>query len=283
MSLCVYSSGTPVRQALKETAVNMSGNTILVTGGSSGIGLELAGRLLELGNVVIVTGRDAGKLAGAQRLLPQLHTIQSDAADPDAIVRLHQTVTRQFPALNVLVNNAGCMRKINLHAADHDIYDITREIDVNLVAPIRMVRQFLPHLKRQPSAAIVNVSSGLAFVPLAISPVYSATKAAVHSFTQSLRMQLKSTNVKVFELAPPAADTALFHGDFTEADVQGVTPMAVATLADHAIAGLRKDVYEIRPGLANALRLMSRVAPQLILRQLSRSVDSMLSEPQSHA
>jgi uncharacterized oxidoreductase len=257
--------------------VNMSGNTILVTGGSSGIGLELASRLVALKNVVIVTGRDGEKLASAQRRLPELHTIQSDAADAEAIVRLYETVTRDFPALNVLINNAGVMRKINFHAPLPDLYDITREIDINLVAPIRMVKQFLPHLKQKPTAAIVNVSSGLAFVPFAISPVYSATKAAIHSFTQSLRVQLKNTRVKVFELAPPGTDTPLFRGDFTEEDVKGVTPMAVATLARHAIEGMSKDVYEIRPGLANALKLMSRVAPQFILKQLSKSADNMLA------
>jgi uncharacterized oxidoreductase len=263
--------------------VDMSGNTILVTGGSSGIGLELASRLVALENVVIVTGRDGEKLDRARRRLPQLHTVQSDGADAAAIVRLHQTVTRDFPALNVLINNAGSMRKINIHASAPDLYDITREIEINLVAPIRMVKQFLPHLKQKRAAAIVNVSSGLAFVPLAISPVYSATKAAVHSFTQSLRVQLKNTRVKVFELAPPGTDTPLFRGDFTEDDVKGITPMDVATLAGHAIDGMSKDVYEIRPGLANALKLMSRVAPQFILKQLSKSADNMLAETKTEA
>jgi uncharacterized oxidoreductase len=263
--------------------MNLSGNTILVTGGSSGIGLELARRLLALENVVVVTGTDAGKLADAKRRLPHLHTIQSDAADPAAIGRLYQTVTQQFPALNVLINNAGIMRKINLHGPAPDVHDITREIEINLVAPIRMVKQFLPHLKQQHAAAIINVSSGLAFVPLAISPVYSATKAAIHSFTQSLRVQLKNTRIKVFELAPPGTDTALFRGDFTAEDVKGVTPMPVTRLVEHAIAGLRADVYEIRPGLANALKLMSRVAPQFILKQLSRSADAMLAERSGEA
>lgn len=258
--------------------MKMSGNTILITGGSAGIGLELARRLVVLDNVVIVTGRDGGKLEEARRLHPQLHTFPSDAADPEALVHLHQTLIARFPALNVLINNAGIMRKINLHDPTPDLYDITREIDVNLAAPIRMVKQFLPHLKRQRTAAVVNVSSGLAFVPLAIAPVYSATKAAMHSFTQSLRIQLKNTAVKVFELAPPGTDTALFKGDFSADDVKGVTPMAVETLGKHAIAGLSQDVYEIRPGLANALKLMSRVAPQFILGQLSRSVDGMLAQ-----
>ena len=258
--------------------MDLSGNTILLTGGSSGIGLELARRLLELQNVVIVTGRDAGKLAGAKGRLPQLHTLQSDAADPEAAVQLHRTVTERFPALNVLINNAGIMRKINLHSPSPDVYDITREIETNLAAPIRMIRLFLPHLKQNKNAAIVNVSSGLAFVPFAISPVYSATKAGIHSYTQSLRAQLKNTPIKVFELAPPATDTPLFRGDFTEDDVKGVTPMEVTTLVGHAIEGLRKDVYEIRPGLANALKLMSRVAPQFIFKQLSKSVDKMVAQ-----
>jgi uncharacterized oxidoreductase len=261
--------------------MDVSDNTILITGGTSGIGLELATRFLALNNTVIVTGRDPQKLQRAQRQLPGIHAIQSDAGDAEAIRRLHGKLTLEFPALNVLINNAGIMRKLNLHDPVIDLNDVTREIDINLMGPIRMVQQFLPSLKKQRAAAIVNVSSGLAFVPLPISPVYSASKAAIHSFTLSLRIQLKNTRVKVFELAPPGTDTPLFRGDFSEEDVKGVAPMDVKTLADHAIKGLRKDTYEIRPGAANVLKLMSRIAPQLILGQLGKSADLMLAETKS--
>jgi uncharacterized oxidoreductase len=258
--------------------MEMSGNTILITGGTSGIGLALATKFLELHNTVIVTGRNQDKLDETKKKLSNVHTIRSDASDPKAIVALFEQVTKDFPDLNILVNNAGIMRKINLHDEGGDLADITREIDINLSAPIHLVKQFLPHLKSKPAAAIINVSSGLAFVPLPISPVYCATKAGLHSFTESLRVQLKHTKVKVFELAPPATETKLLRGEFASADLGDVKTMDVNVLADHAINGLRKDVLEIRPGQANALKFMSRFAPGFILKQLAKSADLMLAQ-----
>jgi len=242
--------------------------TILITGGASGIGLELARLLLQRGNVVIVTGRDRQKLDEAKRQLPGLHTIQSDVSDPAAIVALHETVTAQFPALDILINNAGIMRDLNLNTA-RGLLDVTREIEINLNGPIRMIQQFLAHLGRRKDALIVNVSSGLAFVPFPISPVYSATKAGLHSYTQSLRVQLAGSNVTVVELAPPAVETPLLRNEF-DAEMKGQTVMDVKVLAERAIAGIEAGKLEIRPGLSNALKLMSRIAPQLILNQMAK-------------
>jgi uncharacterized oxidoreductase len=149
----------------------LSGNTVLITGGSSGIGYEFAVQLLKRGNTVIVTGRDRGKLEQAQKNLPSLHTIQSDLGDSGAIPLLFDAVVEKFPRLNVLINNAGIMRKINLLDESHTVDDISREIETNLTGTVRMVTQFLQHLMRQNGAAIVNVSSGLAFVPLPIAPI----------------------------------------------------------------------------------------------------------------
>lgn len=258
--------------------MKMSDNTILITGGTSGIGLELAMQLLNLGNTVIITGRDQAKLDSIKATLPNLHTMLSDVSDPAAIVALYNHVTTDFPALNVLINNAGIMRKINLHDQNDDLASITREIETNLLGTIWMAKQFLPQLKTQKSAAIVNVTSGLAFVPLPISPVYCAAKAGIHSFTQSLRIQLKNTSIQVFELAPPATETPLFKGDFTAADLSVTKNMAVQVLVQQAIRGLSKDVLEIRPGLSNFLKLMSRVAPQWMLKQLGKSTDTMLAQ-----
>jgi uncharacterized oxidoreductase len=139
-----------------------------------------------------------------------------------------------------------------------------------------MVKRFLPQLKKMPSAAIVNVSSGLAFVPLPSSPVYCATKAALNSFSRSLRVQLKKTNVKVFELAPPATETELF--DAKSPDMDGVAIMKVDELVREFLKGFAKDQLEIRPGQANSLKLMNRVAPEFILAQLSKPVDRMLAK-----
>jgi uncharacterized oxidoreductase len=173
------------------------------------------------------------------------------------------------------VNNAGIMRKINFHQTPSDLKELTREIEINLNGTIWMTSQFLPHLKEQKAAAVINVSSGLAFVPMAIAPVYCASKAAIHSYTRSLRIQLKNTNITVFELVPPATETPLFRGGFSDDDVNGVKTMPVETLAALALAGIEKGTPEIRPGLSNVLMIMSRVAPNFIFKKLNRPVDQM--------
>ncbi|WOI44658.1 SDR family NAD(P)-dependent oxidoreductase [Acidovorax sp. BLS4] len=258
--------------------MDISNNTVLITGGSSGIGLELAKQLLHLGNTVIVTGRNPAKLAAVSRSLPGIHTRVCDVADPASIRAMHQPLPQEFPALNVVIHCAGIMRKINLQSPTDDLQGLTQEVETNLKGTLWVNQMFLPHLKKQPRAAIVNVSSGLAFVPMAIAPIYCATKAGLHAYTRSLRLQLKRTRVQVFELAPPGTDTSLFSGDFTKEDVGGVTPMPVETLVKHALAGLRKDTLEIRPGLSNVLKIASRIAPNFMFAQLGKSVDLMMRD-----
>jgi uncharacterized oxidoreductase len=256
--------------------MKLSNNTILITGGASGIGFELASQFLALKNTVLITGRDQGRLDVAKAKLPGVHTFASDASNAIAIGALFDKVTREYPALNVLINNAGIMHEINLQTAKPSD-DLCAEIETNLNGPIRMIQRFLPHLKNQPEAAIMNVSSGLAFVPLPTSPAYCATKAGLHSFTLSLRVQLKNTKVKVFELAPPATDTPLLDQSHPE-DFKGIRIMSVAEMVQRAIKGFENDEMEIRPGPSNQLKLMNRIAPQFILDQLSKPVDRMLAE-----
>ena len=248
--------------------MKLDNRTILITGGTSGIGLELARQLLLRGNTVIVTGRSQENLDTAQTILPSLHIFRSDVSNPAAIMELHENLLRQFPALDTLINNAGIMRNLDLNQ-DRALDDVTWEIDINLSGPIRMVQQFLPHLKTRKGALIVNVSSGLAFIPISISPIYCATKAAVHSFTQSLRAQLASSGISVIELAPPGVETPLFRGEFAE-EMRGQKGMDVAVLVRHAIAGIDAGRLEIRPGLSNVLKLMSRIAPQFMFNQMAR-------------
>jgi len=181
---------------------------------------------------------------------------------------LRDQVLGRFPGLDVLVNNAGIMRNLDLNQ-DRDLVDVTREIEINLCGPVRMVQSFLPHLKGRKDAMIINVSSGLAFIPLPLSPVYCATKAAIHSFSQSLRAQLRGTGVAVIELAPPAVETPLFRGEF-EAEMKGEKGMDVKVLARKAITGIEAGKLEIRPGLSNVLKTMSRVAPQFMFNQLAK-------------
>lgn len=242
--------------------------TILITGGTSGIGLALARQLIARGNTVLVTGRDQAKLDAAKRALPGVHVFKSDVSDPAEIVALHGAVIAQFPALDVLVNNAGIMRNVKLNEP-HDLTDLTREIETNLSGPLRMIQQFLPHLTSRGEALIVNVSSGLAFVPMSIAPVYSATKAAMHSYTQSLRLQLAGSGVAVIELAPPGVETPLFRTEFA-AETKGMKGMDVEVLARKAIAGIEAGTPEIRPGQSNALKAMSRIAPNFMARQMAK-------------
>src|ERR1700745_3178659 len=255
--------------------MKLRSNTILITGGGSGIGYELTKQLTALGNTILITGRDQAKLDRAKAAFQKVHTFRSDVSDPKAIASLYEKVTEQFPELNILINNAGIMREINVHDKAGSLEDITREIEINLSGPIRMVKQFLPHLKTKSDAAIMNVTSLLAFVPLPISPVYCATKAGLHSFTESLRVQLKNTKVRVFELAPPAARTELVDASNTE-DMKVVTIMKVQDMIKVAVKGIQTDRFEIRPGQANQLKMMSRVAPGFILKQMRRSADLML-------
>src|ERR1700692_2560491 len=239
--------------------MKLTNNTILITGGASGIGYELTKQLTALGNTILITGRDQAKMDRAKAAFPKIHTFQSDVSDPEAIATLYEEVTKQFPELNILINNAGIMRKINVHDKAGSLEDITREIETNLIGPIRMVKQFLPHLKTKSEAAIMNVSSSLAFVALPIAPVYCATKAGLHSFTESLRVQLKTTKVKVFELAPPATQTDLL-GDFDSEDMKGVSIMTVKDMVESAVKGLRTDRPEINRGQGSRGRIRRRRA-----------------------
>lgn len=256
--------------------MELKNNTILITGGTSGIGIELARQLIAHGNTVVVTGRDVGRLEKAKQTLPQVHTIQSDASKTDNIASLFEQVMRDFPAMNILINNAGIMRTINLNKPQ-DSDDLTTEIETNLNGPIRMIEKFLPHLKSKPAAAIVNVTSGLAFVPLPTSPIYCATKAALHSYTLSLRVQLKRTNVHVFELAPPATETPLLS-EMTPEERKGISIMKVEDMVAVAMKGMENDTLEIRPGQSNQLKWMNRIAPGFIHKMLAKPVDRMLDQ-----
>ena len=250
--------------------MKLNKRTILITGGTSGVGLELAKQLLQRDNTVIVTGRDQAKIDAVKRVTPKICAFKSDVSDPEAIAMLYQSVVAQFPALDTLINNAGIMRNLNINLnrnLDQELKDITREIDTNLSGPIRMIQQFLPHLKSRKGALIVNVTSGLAFIPFSASPVYCASKAALHSFTQSLRAQMAGTGVTVIELAPPGVETPLFRTEFAK-EMKKEKGMDVAVLAQRAITGIEAGKLEITPGVAKALKIASRLAPHFMFQQM---------------
>ena len=189
--------------------MNLANNTILLTGGASGIGLALATRFLQAGSEVIICGRRADKLAEAQQRYPGLHTRTCDLANAAERKELVRWATAEFPRLNVLVNNAGIQNRIQLAADTADWEARRQEIVINFEAPIHLATLLVPHLRQQAQAAIINVTSGLSFAPAAFAPIYSATKAALHSFTLSLRHQLAPIGIAVFEIVPPAVDTDL--------------------------------------------------------------------------
>jgi len=197
-----------------------TGNTILVTGGGSGIGQALAQRWHDAGNKVIVTGRNAAKLDAAIAGRPNMSAISLDVTNANAIAAFAKEIIAKFPDLNILVNNAGIMNAEDARIG-RDLTQAEATVITNILGPIRLIDALVDHLSAQDGAAIVNVTSGLAFVPLPKAPTYSATKAAMHSYSVALRLQLAG-KVEVIELAPPAVRTELTPGQSTR---EGYMPL----------------------------------------------------------
>lgn len=192
--------------------MNLTGNTILITGGGSGIGRAFAEQLHKLGNQIVIAGRRQKALDETTAANPGMRSFVLDIEDPVDIRTFAAQAAAESPALNVLVNNAGIMRQENLLADKRDLADSESIIATNLLGPIRLTAALLPHLQKQPHSAVINVSSGLAFLPLTVTPTYCATKAAIHSYTESLRYQLRATQTEVIELIPPYVATNLMDG-----------------------------------------------------------------------
>ncbi|EYF05702.1 SDR family oxidoreductase [Chondromyces apiculatus] len=232
--------------------MKLAGNTVLITGGGSGIGLAFAQRFLAAGSKVIVCGRRQDKLDEAKSQHPGLHTYATDVATEADRIALVERVTRDFPDLNVLVNNAGIQRRTDFLETREPWRDAAQEIAINLEAPIHLSSLMIPHLIRQQRPALVNVSSGLAFVPSTFAPVYGATKAALHSFTMSLRAQLADTPIEVVEIVPPAVNTDLGgKGLHTFGE-------PLDTYADAVMKRLDEGELEIGYGFAEKARKASR-------------------------
>ena len=189
--------------------MKLTGNTILITGGGSGIGRGLAEAFHALGNEVVISGRTQKSLDEVTAANPGMKSLTLDITDPENIKTFAARVAKEFPKLNVLINNAGIMRAESVLDTPSDLSGAEETVTTNLLGPIRLTAALLPLLRQQRRATLMNVSSGLAFVPLSLTPTYCATKAAIHSYTQSLRYQLKDTNVEVLELIPPYVQTNL--------------------------------------------------------------------------
>ncbi len=190
--------------------MKLSGNTIFITGGTSGIGRALAEKLHKLNNQVIISGRRKAILDEVTAANPGMKAVELDVENPESIKVVSAKLIAEFPSLNVLINNAGVMHIDDISSqVDEQMMQTT--ITTNLMAPIRLTGALVEHLKKQSSATIINVSSVVGFVPMAVSAVYSSTKAAIHSYTMSLRWKLKDTPVRVLELSPPWVQTELLN------------------------------------------------------------------------
>ncbi|TGE08459.1 SDR family oxidoreductase [Hymenobacter fodinae] len=234
--------------------MNLGNNTILITGGATGIGLALTERFMKAGSQVIVCGRRAEALEEAQRQLPGLHTRVCDVARPEEREDLARWVQQEFPNLNVLINNAGIQNRWQLAAPDTSTNwaDYQSELAINVDAPMHLALLLIPHLRQQQNPAIINVTSGLSFAPAAFAPIYSATKAAMHSFTLSLRHQLAATPIKVLEIVPPAVNTDLGGAGLHTFGVP------VDAFADSVLERLAQGEEEVGYGTSEEARLASR-------------------------
>lgn len=246
--------------------MKLKGNTILITGGNAGIGLALAERFLKEGNTVIICGRNKATLNEAASRFPQIHTEVCDLSNETERVELVERLINKHPDLNVLVNNAGVQQRFNFLKCPHDWSYYQQEIAINLNAPIHLISLLIPHLIQKDYAAIVNVTSGLAFAPMAAAPVYCATKAAMHSFTISLRYQLTESNIDVIEIVPPMVNTSLGG---TGLHLNAVSP---AEFTDGVFKGLEDGVQEIGYGTSLQSMNLSREESDNVVKMLNNMI-----------
>ncbi|MGB7195049.1 MAG: SDR family oxidoreductase [Collimonas pratensis] len=234
--------------------MNLTTNTILITGAASGIGLALARQLSERGNRVIICGRSEKALLNAQAQLPHVVTRVCDITDQASRQSMVNWLNTEYPGLAIVINNAGVQYR-RLFTDMNALEYLEQEVATNFTAPVRLIGELLPLLKRQSPAAIINVTSALAFAPMADVPVYCATKAAMHSFTLTLRHQLKATGVRVVELAPPIVDTGL-GGGTRSGGAAGQQMMSADEFAIDALIQLENDQDEVLVGLSVGARKM---------------------------
>lgn len=234
-------------------------NTVLITGGASGIGLAFTKKLLALNNQVVICGRRGDKLDAAVRAYPGLIALRCDLTVKGEVATLVKTIATTFPSLNFVINNAGIQLNYRFtDGADH-AEDIDTEMDANFTSHARLTNLLLPLLQRQTAAAIVNVSSALSVVPKESAPIYCASKAAMHIFSEALRYQLEGGTVRVFEVVPALVDTAMTAG-------RGRGKIAPDALVDEALRGIARDKFYIKIGKTKLLFALNRLVPSIAKR-----------------
>jgi uncharacterized oxidoreductase len=255
---------TKLLKRLTKHEMKLDKKTALVTGGGSGIGLAISKALVASGVTVIICGRNRSKLEKAKKQYPKLEIEECDITNTDQIKELVKVVGEKYEGIDLLINNAGMFAQVDYTKSGDSFEMQEREIDVDFTSPLRVIHYFLPMLKNRNEAAVINVSSGLAFVPLTLAPVYCASKAALHAWTRSFRFQMANTKIKVFELMPPLVETDMV------ADFKDQKMMKPENLANDFIKGLLSDTLEITPGQSSQLRMMSRLAPSFIFKAVNK-------------
>ncbi len=236
--------------------MELSNNTILITGGASGIGRALTQALAKRNNKIIICGRNQQKLEQLQSELPEVDVYQCDLQDSQAIYQFSQMLYRKYPALNMLINNAGIQHQLAPSESLTTSEQITSEVTINLLSPMLLTGQLLPLLKQQKNAAIVNISSVLALSPKQSAPVYCATKAAIRNFTQALNTRLAHSNIKVIELMPPLVDTSMTAG-------RGKGKISTQSFAEQTLKALTNNQQQILIGKAKIFYWLWRYLPSL--------------------
>lgn len=234
--------------------MNTKNNTILITGGASGIGYALAGEFLSLGNTVIACGRNSVKLDNMRKTHPEIHTVRCDITKMDDLLKMLNYIQERFPQLNVIINNAGIQYNYSFFKDDNTLEKIKEEIDVNLSAPVNLTKFFLDLISKNDNPAIINISSPLALVPKKSAPLYCATKAGLHTFSDSLRYQLEDTPIKVIEVMPPLVDTDMTRG-------RGKGKITAEEFARKLIKELARDKERINIGKTKLLFAINRISP----------------------
>ncbi len=254
--------------------MNTHGNTVLVTGDASGIGLAISEAFSGLGNRVLVCGRNPHKLEEAKRANPAFHVFRCDITKPNHVEMMFGAIAEQHGDLNILVNNAGSLIPSDFPFDDEALSKTEQEIETNLHGTLRVTKAALPFLLRNGDAAVITISSIVAIVPMPRTAIYSATKAALHSFSMSLRHQLRGTRVRVFEVMPPTVDTEIGRA------LRG-RRLSPGTVAQAVVAGLERETFEIRLGPAKALYALHRLSPALAERvlRLATSGPSSTGDP----
>lgn len=243
--------------------MNLQNNTILITGGSSGIGLELTKQLLEFNNKIIICGRSNERLKATKEKFPEIDTFQCDLSIENEVLKLIDYIKLNHHSCNIIINNAAIVHKTNFFNDHEMITKAKKEFQTNLLAPIVLAKELYPLIILNNFPAIINVTSGLAFVPRVIYPIYNATKAALHSITQVMRKQNENADLQIIEVMFPAVDTPWHKG----------SPPKIAIPVDKAvnemIDGLKKNKLEIKIGAVKKLYFFSRLLPSFIFKKLN--------------